>query len=390
MRTRRDTAKIFSALFVFSLALSQPIFSKEKGCCWVDIKTGKKVPSVPDSGINHVSDLQDLLGADKIHDPGIAIVSIDGKTARNTRTGKQYAREQDGCWVDVKTGKQVPSVPDSGINHVSDLQDLKGAGKIHDPGIATVDIDGKTARNTRTGKQYALEDCPPPAPTVAPAPSTTTPPEHASVRTTGQPIVEINPPTPGPLFELGIGYNYIHAPDEDEVKNLHGFNASLFVNVNSWLAFGGEFAAGFGEESFRNLIFEDVDISLDRYLYLFGPRVSLRPAERFRIFAQAMVGGVHDHSEITFTGVGGSVTNSSSADAWAFDFGVGADWRFTDRWSWRIIQADYLATTFSSFNNDHWQDNWRLSTGFVFQFGGPRATTSTTSSYSKESLSDAK
>src|SRR5207237_673091 len=82
---------------------------------------------------------------------------------------------------------------------------------------------------------------------------------------------------------------------------------------------------------FRNLIFEDVDISLDRYLYLFGPRVSLRPAERFRIFAQAMVGGVHDHSEITFTGVGGSVTNSSSADASAFDFGVGADWRFTDR-----------------------------------------------------------
>ena len=182
----------------------------------------------------------------------------------------------------------------------------------------------------------------------------------------------------------------VSRPDEEEVKNLHGFNASLFVNVNSWLAFGGEFAAGFGEESFRNLIFEDVDISLDRYLYLFGPRVSLRPAERFRIFAQAMVGGVHDHSEITFTGVGGSVTNSSSADAWAFDFGVGADWRFTDRWSWRIIQADYLATTFSSFNNDHWQDNWRVSTGFVFHFGGPRASTSTTSSYSKESLSDAK
>ena len=170
--------KTISSLIFFALLLfAWTAFAKERSCCWVDIKTGKKVPSVPDSGINHVGDLQDLLGADKIHDPGIAIVSIDGKTARNTRTGKQYAKEPDGCWVDIKTGKRVPSVPDSGINHVSDLQDLKGAGKIHDPGIARIDIDGKTARNSRTGKQYALEDCSPPAttqrPSVTPTPSTT-------------------------------------------------------------------------------------------------------------------------------------------------------------------------------------------------------------------------
>lgn len=92
-----------------------------------------------------------------------------------------------------------------------------------------------------------------------------------------------------------------------------------------------------------------------------------------------MVGGVHDHTEIDSSTKTLS-SGSYSADCWAFDFGVGADWRLADHWSWRIVEASYLATTFSSGNGDHWQDNWRVSTGLVFHLGGSRATTTTTTS----------
>src|SRR5437764_7318329 len=104
--------KILSlALLALVFGFSQTAFAQTVSvneCCWVDIKTGKRVPSVPSSGINHISDLEDLYrptGKPWIADPGIALIAIDGKSARNTRTGQQYAKESDGCCVDIKTGK---------------------------------------------------------------------------------------------------------------------------------------------------------------------------------------------------------------------------------------------------------------------------------------------
>ncbi len=81
--------------------------------------------------------------------------------------------EKDCCWIDVKTGKRVPTVPATGINHIHDLQDIVGGyNNAHDPGVAVLSRDGKSARNTRTGQNYALEPCPPPG-QAQPTPSTT-------------------------------------------------------------------------------------------------------------------------------------------------------------------------------------------------------------------------
>jgi hypothetical protein len=77
-----------------------------------------------------------------------------GKTAFNSRTKQNYAKEADGCWVDTKTGKPVPTVPLAGVN--------SGMAATLNAGVAVVSADGRTAFNTRTKQNYAREPCPPP------------------------------------------------------------------------------------------------------------------------------------------------------------------------------------------------------------------------------------
>ena len=89
-----------------------------------------------------------------------------------------FAKEQECCWIDVKTGKRVPTVPDAGINHMGitghEFRDFYGGGEAHDPGVAVLSADRKSARNSRTGQNYALEAWPPPGKAQpAPTPSTT-------------------------------------------------------------------------------------------------------------------------------------------------------------------------------------------------------------------------
>jgi hypothetical protein len=170
------------------------------------------------------------------------------------------------------------------------------------------------------------------------------------------------------LIELGVAYDYINVREQD-VKDLHGFDASLFVNLNRWLALGGDFIGGFGNNTSRDGVNIET-VKLNRLVFLVGPRFTIRPKERFSIFGQALFGGVHDNNDVKVRGLNHfSSDTNTSADAWAFDVSVGADWRLTNNLSWRIIQAGYLGMNFSSSSNNDWQDNWRISSGVVWSFG---------------------
>jgi hypothetical protein len=122
--------------------------------CWIDVKTGKKVPTAPASAVNYATDTQTAAEGGV----GVAHLGRDGKTAFNPETGKNYAREPDGCWIDVKTGKKVPTAPASAVNYATDTQTAAEGGV----GVAHLGRDGKTAFNPETGKNYAREPCPPP------------------------------------------------------------------------------------------------------------------------------------------------------------------------------------------------------------------------------------
>jgi hypothetical protein len=167
------------------------------------------------------------------------------------------------------------------------------------------------------------------------------------------------------LVEVSLGYNYVLLGDPfPETQNLHGVDASAFVNATSWLALGGDFMANFGSHTLHNF-FVDVDVDSKRLVYVFGPRITVWRNSQFRVFAEALAGGVHAEADVTAHFRFVSRTQSAHADAFAAAFGVGADWRLTDHISWRILQADYLGTDLSS----HWQSNFRASTGIVYSFG---------------------
>ena len=177
------------------------------------------------------------------------------------------------------------------------------------------------------------------------------------------------PPQQPDLFEVSLGFNYIYLNDQyPETKNLYGVDASLFLNATSWLGVGGDFMANFGSHSVPVFFGNTADVDSQRYIYVFGPRVTIWRNPQFRVFAEALAGGVHANADATLNRrFFSSPSVSASDDGFATAIGGGFDWRLTNRLSWRVVQADYVGT---SLGND-WQSNFRASTGIVYSFGRP-------------------
>ncbi|MBV9618470.1 MAG: hypothetical protein JO201_04590 [Verrucomicrobia bacterium] len=167
------------------------------------------------------------------------------------------------------------------------------------------------------------------------------------------------------LVELSLGYNYIHLGQASpETASLHGFDFSTFINLTSWLGLGGDFMADFGSRSHTAFFSQTVNVDSERYLYLFGPRVTVWHNPSFRIFLEALAGGVHAKADVSDSFLP-QRTQRFSDDALAMEFGGGFDWRFSKHFSWRIAQADFLPTNLGN----GWQDNFRVSTAIVYSFG---------------------
>jgi hypothetical protein len=305
------------ALFARLVLSARPAIAQdqEKPCqCWIDVKTGKKIPIIPAA-----------LGPGSYHDSDFQI-SGDGRSAFNTRTGQNYALEPDGCWIDVKTGKKIPIIPAA-----------LGPGSYHDSDFQ-ISGDGKSAFNTRTGQNYALEPCPPPA---------------------KKKVIEKKKEA----CDLKFGYDYMRAPDES-AKNLNGFGGSLFCNVKPWIAIGGDFGALFGSRTISGITAlgpGTVDVSLHRQTYLFGPQFNFYPNDKVKVFVHPLFGGVHDTSTTTVI----TTSTTGSASAFAMAFGGGVDVNLNHRFAIRPIQFDYVPTHFGGA----WQSNYQISTGVVIHLG---------------------
>jgi hypothetical protein len=144
---------------------------------------------------------------------------------------------------------------------------------------------------------------------------------------------------------------------------LHGLDVGAFVNATSWLAVGGEFMADFGSHSIA-FFRRSIDVDSRRYVYVFGPRVTIWHNPQFRVFAEALAGGVHAEAKLT-SQFPFSISRTASADSFAMALGGGFDWRLTNHLSWRILQADYLGTDLGK----QWQNNFRASTAIAYSFG---------------------
>ena len=166
------------------------------------------------------------------------------------------------------------------------------------------------------------------------------------------------------LFQVGVGYNFMRT-DKEDVKNLNGFQVAGFYNVNSWLAVGGEFSGLFGTAT-RHYSMVNEDISLDRYLYLFGPQVTFHPipqVPQIQLVGHVLAGGVHDENEFRYSGM----THRSSANAFAMTVGGGVDVQVTRQITIGPV-FDYTPTAFPASNGHNWQNNWRVGVVGKFSF----------------------
>ncbi|MGD0730294.1 MAG: hypothetical protein ABR956_03455 [Terracidiphilus sp.] len=164
-------------------------------------------------------------------------------------------------------------------------------------------------------------------------------------------------------FDLALDYSYAHSnapPGGCGCFNLNGGSATLaFPIKRSRFAL---VADGIGVHGY-NITSADYEITLSaytggvRYLPRFGHST-------WQPFGQVLVGVAHSSGTLV-QGPQSPTTNSGAA--FAANVGGGLDKRINHRFSIRLIDADYLVTTFDNNVNNH-QNNTRISAGVVIHF----------------------
>jgi opacity protein-like surface antigen len=165
-----------------------------------------------------------------------------------------------------------------------------------------------------------------------------------------------------PAWELGVGYNYVHAnqpPRGCSCFNMNGGTASVAYNFNSKFSLVGEFIGvtnGNVNGSNRNL---------DLFTYLLEPRYTYRAKSgKLLPYGQVLIGGAHGRGSL----YGRENGFSGSSNGFAMTAGGGLDVNLNQHVAIRIFQTDYLLTLLENRVNQR-QNNFSLSTGLVFIFG---------------------
>jgi len=127
---------------------------------WVDTKTGQTLPSFPvvqtESGSPNPED----------HFRVVLPGPRDSNRAYDPKTGRNFARDACGNWIDTKTGKRLPSFPvvqtESGSPNPED----------HFRVVLPATGDRNRAYDPKTGQNFAREPCPPRTAAPRPTPQT--------------------------------------------------------------------------------------------------------------------------------------------------------------------------------------------------------------------------
>jgi len=161
-----------------------------------------------------------------------------------------------------------------------------------------------------------------------------------------------------PKVDVFAGYSYVQANPGVTGTNsfhLHGGNANVAYNINNWL--GG--VADFGGYTKANILGTSNDGTFSTYL--FGPRVTYRHYSRITPFGQVLFGAAHANAAAFGT--------TGTQNAFAMTAGGGVDYKVLNHFSIRPFQAEYLLTRFREGTiGTQNQNNFRVSTGFVFRF----------------------
>lgn len=161
--------------------------------------------------------------------------------------------------------------------------------------------------------------------------------------------------------ELAVEYNFLRSnapPGGCGCFDLNGGNVDF-----AWPLGSSKFslAGDIGVSHANSITSSGYDLTLGTYTL--GSRYSM-PLKHtgLRLFGQILAGAGH---------ASGSLTEANGSDkastAFAGIAGGGLDVHASRHFLVRIVEANYIATTFSNGSNDH-QNNLRIATGLIFAF----------------------
>jgi hypothetical protein len=181
---------------------------------------------------------------------------------------------------------------------------------------------------------------------------------------TAQDATQPQPAKP-PRAELALGYTYLNSnapPGSCDCFSLNGGNATFaWMLKPARFALVGDFAiARAGDVA-------DTGNSLSLTTYTAGVRYLPRMHHAgLQPFGQVLVGVAHASGSSVSSQ---NAATSNAGAAFAGSVGGGLDLHTGPRFAIRLVEADYLVTTFDNGVNDH-QNILRISAGVVLRFGG--------------------
>lgn len=164
-------------------------------------------------------------------------------------------------------------------------------------------------------------------------------------------------------YELALDYTYAHSntpPGGCGCINLNGGGSSFAFPLEGKLDFAGDIAV----EHAGGIRTQGYTLTIGSYTA--GLRYRVRQRDRaLQPFAEALLGIAHAGGTLV-QGTTPAVTNAGAS--FAANLGGGLDLRVNPRFSLRLIEAEYLLTTFTNGSNDL-QNNLRINAGVVVRFG---------------------
>src|SRR5580658_894585 len=172
---------------------------------------------------------------------------------------------------------------------------------------------------------------------------------------------------PAPKIEIFGGYSYMRSNIVFSGMrfNLNGGSGSVAYNVTNWLGIVGDF----GVYDTGNAGGEARSLTITTYQ--FGPRISMR-GHSLVPFGQVLLGGGHATGTLYTTSLGNGSAPLGPSNGFALTAGGGVDWKLNHTIGIRIIQTEYMYTTFlnaAASPDKNRQNNIRISAGITFSFG---------------------
>lgn len=165
-----------------------------------------------------------------------------------------------------------------------------------------------------------------------------------------------------PRFDLALGYSYVHSNAPPGGCGCFNLNGGSFALARPFGTYGFAFAGDIGVTHSGAIAGNGYGLTLSSYTA--GIRYTPPLHKPVHPFSQILIGVAHSSGSLVQQ-TNASVSNAGAA--FAALVGGGVDLNAGRRFSIRLVEADYLVTTFDNASNNH-QNNLRLNAGVVLHF----------------------